>query len=281
MSDSILFEILDGKSELVSGSRVAYYRHPSIFLHLKQERHSEKFREDGIRQGLMSESELIAEACGNGAWDDERESLIKALTWEVSKTRRAYEKITEPFLRKQNEERLNGVIKELEDLQKERNEIVQYSLEKYALVKTSFFICHENLFEDQDLTIPIAQELSPLFVAPYITKNQELSARDSILAAAYRPEIFDLFSICHENPAEILGGNVYKLSFFQKDLIVYGHYLYSKLKHNEVPDWAKVNAIKLFEWKKEDKDTEQYEGHRKLAQRKGGLDKITAEDKLT
>jgi hypothetical protein len=37
----------------------------------------------------------------------------------------------------------------------------------------------------------------------------------------------------------------------------------------------------LFEWKKDDKDTEQYEGHRKLAQRKGGLDKITAEDKLT
>ena len=280
MSDSVLFEILDKKSQIFCGADCVYFGHQSIFLHLQQERKCSFFKEQGRRSGLLPEDELLKDAVKNGGWSKEKEDLMKLISWEVGKMMKAYDKITDPSIKKNNLERLEQRKKDLAEIKAERDSICSFSLERYVTVKSSFFICRENLFYDESLTENISETDAQRFVPAYIEKSQELGNRDNILRAAFRPEIFDFFSIYKNAPGEIIKGSIYEMTFFQKDLIVYGNYLFQKLSNNDVPDWARTDAVRLFEWKREDKETEDV-NIRKIVEKAGGVDKIRPEDKLT
>lgn len=277
----VLYEILDGKSEIKLDKKVVFFKHPSIFAHLKQDKLIELYRERGKKSGILPEAALIEEASNNGSWSKERDEEVRMTAWELGRMQASFPKIKEPFLRKQAEQRINEIDSQLSSLKKERDDITRFSLERYSLIKTSLACCAENLYEDEGLTKKIKSGDEGVFLTPYISKIQELSSKENLLTAAYKPEMMNLLFLFQENPYQIFAQNIYEMSIFKKELLVYGVGLLSKLKNSDIPDSIKNDPIRIFDWQKTDKDEYEGESLRSLAQRKGGLNNLTANDKLT
>ena len=277
----VLYEILDGKSEIKIGDKIVYFKHPSVFSNLKQEKLIERFKEIGAKNGILPESSLIEEACFNGAWSKEKDEESRLLDWELGKIQTSFSKTKDPSLKKQIEGRIQDIDRQASVLKKERDEITRFSLEKYALIKASFVTCQENLYEDEELSKNIKVGDEGIFVTPYISKIQELSSKENLLHAAYKPEMLNCFFIYQENPQLIFSQNIYQLTIFKRDLLIYGTTLHSKLRNGDIPESVKNDPVKVFDWQKTDKVEQEAESIRSMVNRRGGLDNLTPQDKLT
>lgn len=277
----ILYEILDEKSEIKLKNRIVFLKHPTVFEGLKQDGLVDYFKRIGADNGLLPEADLIKEACAGGSWDKEKDEETKLLNWELNKMQVQFSKIKEPFLKGRAESRINEIQSSLSVLQKERDEITRFSLEKYALVKSSMACCRENLYTDETLTQKIADGEEGDFITPYIGKIQELSSKENLLKAAFKAEMLNCIYIFQENPYHIFSQNIYQLTTFKRDLLIYGISLFSKLKNSEIPEGIKNDPIRVFDWQRNDKVEEDAESIRSMANRRGGLENLSARDKLT
>jgi len=277
----ILYEILDGKSEIKADGRIVYFKHPSVFANLKQEKFVNHFKEIGAKNGILTESALIEEACLNGSWNKQKDEESRLLDWELGRIQNSFSKTKDPNLKKQIESRIKEIESQALVLRKERDDITRFSLEKYALIKASFMTCQENLFEDELLTINIKDGEGGGLVSPYVNKIQELSSKENLLHAAFKPEMTNCFFIYQENPQQIFSQNIYELTVFKRDLLIYGTTLFSKLRNGDIPESVKSDPVKVFDWQKTDRVEDEAESIRSIAQRKGGLDNLSPADKLT
>lgn len=277
----ILYEILDGKSEIKIGDRKIYFKHPSVFAHLRQEKLVNHFKEIGSKNGILPEKTLIEEACSSGAWSKEKDEEARLLEWELGRIQLSFSKTKDPSLKKQIEGRIQEIDRQASLLRREKEEIVKFSLEKYSLIKASFATCQENLFEDESLALKIKDGDEGALVTPYISKIHELSSKENLLHAAYKPEMLNCFFIYQENPQQIFSQNIYELTIFRRDLLIYGSTLFSKLRNGDIPENIKNDPVKVFDWQKTDKLEEEAESIRSMANRRGGLDNLTPQDKLT
>jgi len=280
----ILSEIIQGYTPIEWEGITYYFKHPSVAKKLSEEPRIALVEKEAEDLGILSESELLDSAIENNLWSEEKEEEIKVLKWEIGKKKA--QKFQDPHYIESNKASIKRSEDELNILIKERESFTNYSSEHYSMLYGPISFCKEDVYLDKGFLNNVDEKLGKDLFEPYISQYNRLYNQDSLLRAAYNHSFFDLIFLTSEgSPMDIFGKTIYELTIFQKMLLIYGKVLNSKLKNYEVPDKFKKDAISLYNY---DPDKDKKEDGRKvknfrkeMIENRGGLDNISAKDKIT
>ena len=282
---SALAEIIQGYSVLREQGIECYFKHPLILDFLKQSLHKEGFEKQADIIGLKSEEELLQVAYESGSWTKENDETIKSLEFSVKSKNRFLPKVEDVHIKKNLLKQIEEDEIELKSLNFKKRSFVLASKEAYVSKKMTSIFYSDILFYDKEFKEPITEEDLNKCFAKYFEKFSFLSNRDILLRAAFSSDFFDLF-IIFEDVSNIFNKTGLDLTIFQKNLLVYGNILISKLKNSyKMPNDIKDNPIKIFEWSEDGKKSKSLDDEdfniREKVKRAGGLENIKPEDKIT
>lgn len=283
--DLLLFDILRGFSEINKDGKTFYLKHPTILDKLAEKNTFLFFQKRGRDSGLSSESELLDLAIKAGSWSNQNEELLKELEWLISKKEKVLETMRDPNMRESNKNSIKRDYERIADLKKEKADITKFSLENYVHTKIPLELCQRDVFIDPSFNERIKHEEARSLLEDYIMKYNELSDRDSLVRISYNNSFFDLIFIQSNNPLSIFGKNIYEITVFQKEILILGQILNSKLRNiPNIPDSVKKDAVKLYNYVEDKKEEKEHEEHniRKEIQRHGSLEEaMKPENKIT
>ena len=283
--DSSFFDILKGYSKLfASDGKEFFYKHPTIYEYESDAQYKDEYSREAKALGLKSEKELLAEAVSYKVWDNDKDIKIKKLKSLSLKQQQAISKINEPSVKKLAQESFDETLKEMNELITAKEKLIVFSLERYVERKTNTKMFLSFLFSDEKFLNQIDEDsyLDNVIVS-FRSKYEDLSNRDLSLKRAYYGSFFELFSLYHNNPFNIFGKNIYELTIFQKNLMVYASILKSKLDNiPNIPDGVKEDGVLLFNYvpaKAKNNEEEEF-STRNFVSSKGGLENMKESDKL-
>jgi hypothetical protein len=285
LHQAALAEIIQGYSVLREQGVEYYFKHPLILDFLKQSLHKEGFEKQADIIGLKSEEDLLQVAYESGSWTKENDETIKSLEFSVKSKNRFLPKVEDIHIKKNLLNQIEEDENELKILNFKKRSFVLASKEAYVSKKMTSIFYSDILFYDKEFKEPITEEdLNKCFIK-YFEKFSFLNNRDILLRAAFSSDFFDLF-IIFEDISNIFNKTGLDLTIFQKNLLVYGNILISKLKNSyKMPNDIKDNPIKIFEWSEGEKKSKSLDDEdfniREKVKRAGGLENIKPEDKIT
>ncbi len=279
---SILYEILAGKSELLSESgEKFFYRHPTVFEGEFEAKFYNEYKLQGLKMGLKSEEFLLEDAKKYGFWSSTEEEEIKQLRFLLPRQQAALAKHSEPSIRRSIEARVEETESRLKDIGNKRDDIVKYSLESYISRKVNIKLFKYFIYDNEECEGEISDKQLYDVSKSFFDKYSLLTDKNQLLNACYGT-FFELFSVMKNNPDGIFGKNIYQITIFQKSLLVFASILRAKLdNYHKIPDKVINDPVALFHYSMSDKgETEKYDIREEI-KRKGGLENMKAEDKVT
>jgi hypothetical protein len=148
----IYSEICKGFStELVEKSLI-YFKHPTIAEHFSNYSHYDIFIREGRKKGLQLEEEKIKEAIQGGWWSAETESKINFLKKTVFNLFKTRDKLLYPSQKAEIEKQIRQNESILITYNKERRDIVGYTLEDYANNKLTEELLIFFTYKNSDFT---------------------------------------------------------------------------------------------------------------------------------
>jgi len=279
-SSKILLDISRGYSILKTKTGVYYFKHPNNFESLQTEEFYEIAYQRAIKRGISSEDQLLERHTKLGNWSTAKEDKIKTLKWMIDKSEKACQDITDNTQRKVFENQINSQKKELSVLKDERQKLVGYSAESWASQQRMFKMIEDHIFEDKDFKKSVSIESNIAVIVDMHEKSNQLSSKNGLLAAAFDPSFFEIFSVQSHNPLSIFGVDFFSITIFQRYLLSYAAVLLNKLKNVDMPDEVKSDPVKIFDFNANSKNKESKVSHgvddlKNTLKNKG---KITAED---
>lgn len=279
-SSQILLDISRGYSILNNKQGVFYFKHPSNFESLKEEEYYEIAYQRAVKRGIYSESQLLEKYIKGGQWSLEKEEKIKSLKWMIDKSTKASLQITDDFQRNGFNQQIEAQRKELQQLQADKNKLIGQSAESWASKQRIFKTVADHMFKDLSFKEKAEFDNDPVLVIEMQKKMIELSAKNNLLAAAYDPTFFDIFSLQYREPMSIFDVNFFTVTIFQRYLLSYASVLLNKLKNLDIPDEIRLDPLKIFDFNPDNKNQTSKVSHgvddlKNALKNKG---KITAED---
>lgn len=280
-----LAEIIQGYSCLRDNGVEYYFKHPLIFDFLKQSLHREGFENQADVIGLKSEEELLQIAYESGAWNKENDDTIKSLEFSIKSKNKFLPKVEDNHIKRNLLNQIETDELELRRLNLKKRSFILASKEAFVSKKMTSIFYSDILFYDKEFKEPITEEDLNKCFAKYYEKFSLLSNRDILLRAAFNSDFFDFF-IIFEDLSKIFNKTGLELTIFQKNLLVYGNILITKLKNSyKMPNEIKDNPIKIFEWTEGDKNSKSLDDNdfniREKVKKAGGLENMKPEDKIT
>ena len=153
----IYSEICRGFSTDIIEKSTVYFKHPTISEHFSTYSNYDIFISDGRKKGLQTEKEKIEDAINGGWWDSEKESKINFLKKTIQNLHKTRDKLLYPSQKVEIEKQIKQNEAILITYNKERREIVGYTLEDYANSKLTeelliFFTYKNKEFTDRRFT---------------------------------------------------------------------------------------------------------------------------------
>ena len=244
----ILLDILRGFSKISYGDDYLYLKHFVVYddLHLT-EMELQSFN-SAIKMGVKNEDDLIKNAIEKKFWSKEEDETIKSLKWLIDKSNQSLSKVSDWNLRKSLQNSISSDQDKLESLTKKKQSIISHSAESFASRKRNTKTLLDNIFIDEEMKTKIEED--NLFdVMPLI--NQKVSQfinPDNIIKAAFDPYFFDLYSLNESNPMGIINKDIYTITLWQKNLLVYASILFNKLKNMDIPDSIREDPVKVYKY---------------------------------
>lgn len=244
----ILLDILRGFSKISYKDDYLYLKHFVVYddLHLS-EVEFQSFN-SAIKMGVKKEEDLIKNAIEKKFWSKEEEETIKSLKWLIDKSNQSLSKVSDWNLRKSLQNSISSDQDKLEDLRKKKQSIISHSAESFATRKRNTKTLLDNVFVDEDMKIKIDED--DLFdVMPLINKKvSQFIDPENIVKAAFDPYFFDLYSLHESNPMSLFNKDIYTITLWQKNLIVYASILFNKLKNMDIPDSIREDPVKIYKY---------------------------------
>jgi hypothetical protein len=128
----IYSEICRGFSTDIVENSTIYFKHPTIAEHFSTYSNYDIFINEGRKKGLQLEKEKIEEAISGGWWSSDKESKINFLKKTVQNLFKTRDKLLYPSQKIEIEKQIKQNEAILITYNKERREIVGYTLEDYA-----------------------------------------------------------------------------------------------------------------------------------------------------
>lgn len=281
----LLAEIIEGYS-LINDENVEYYfKHPLILDVLKEVLYKREIEKEANIIGLKSEKELLNIAYDSGKWNKENDELISGLEFSIKSKTKFLSKIEDLHIKNNVLSQINEDEIELRKLKNKKASFVLASKEDFIIKKLALFTYNNRIFYDRQFTKPLEKkDLNKCFYQ-YSNKFLSLYNRDNLLNAVFCNDFFDFFLI-YEDLSKIFNKPALELTIFQKNILVYGNSLITKLKNcYKMPSDIKNNPIKIFEWSENDTKSKSLDSEdfniREKVKRAGGLENMKPEDKIT
>lgn len=109
-----------------------YFKHPTLSEHFSTYNNYDIFINDGRKKGLQTEKEKIEDAIAGGWWDSKKESTINLLKKTVENLYKTRDKLLYASQKAEIDKQIKQNEAILITYNKERREIVGYTLEDYA-----------------------------------------------------------------------------------------------------------------------------------------------------
>ena len=146
----IYSEICRGFSTDVIKKSVVYFKHPTISEHFSTYSNYDIFINEGIKRGLQTEKEKIEEAIKGGWWSSEKESKVNFLRKTIQNLYKTRDKLLFPSQKAEIGKQIKQNEAILLTYNKERREIVGYTLEDYANSKFTEELLISFTFKNKD-----------------------------------------------------------------------------------------------------------------------------------
>ena len=284
-ASNILLDISRGYSVFEIGKETLYFKHPSNQNYLQNEEYYEKRLSQAKKRGISSEERLLKEAIKHNFWSVQKDEKLKSLEWTINKSNIAAEKITDNTQKNIFLQSIKKQEDELKSLEKEKLSITRDSAESLASQQRMFKMVEDHIYKDAGLSkkYKAKDEYAISIIIEIQNKISELSGKEQLLAAAFEPSFFDIYSVQYRDPLSIFNVDFYNITIFQRYLFSYASVLLNKLRNIEIPEEIRQDPLKIYNFnpdqsdKKGSKTTHGVEDMRSAMQNNG---KLSAEDLL-
>lgn len=295
MSESkLLFDILRGYSEIECGGSLFYFKHPSIFEKVSEIEIESQLRVTGKNIGLLSSEELLNKAIESKVWTEDDEAELKELRRYIGRKRDSVKSLSDPNLIKVYQTQVENDENRIKELRAKKENISAFSLENFVRTKAPAESFKKYVFKDPSFKQSAEDDLCNDLIMSYITSYSELCNLDNMLKCSYNPLFFDLVFLQSSSDGSdllsIFKKDLYEITLFQKDLLIFAKILNSKIMNlSDIPNHIKEDPIKLYHYKPPDEDNKKKRKHedseelniRKEVEKYKGIENMKPEDKLT
>ena len=204
-------------------------------------------------EGLLTEEEKIEILVEQQVWSSKNERNIKALIQEIDQLNDSIKKLIVQAQIRQYRKRLDERILALEELSRERDELLGYTCEKYVTKHISRQYLKYSLFSDKKfknhfLTDEIYDDMTDddldTITLIYNLLMKEMSSGNIQKIAAY-PWYLNTFMLCKSDPTIFFGHPVVHLSNYQVELFTHSSRYKSVLDQGKVPSESLYRDIQL------------------------------------
>ena len=149
---SLVGEAFDGYTEALFNKKPVYIKHVSIRDQRYLHKYYEKYRRIALDRGLEAEEDRINYVIKEGVWEEKDDIQIQSLELETNNLRRTMRSLFLPSQKEAMQKDIDEKLKEREDLQIKRKEIMGQTSEDYASIRSGDEILRFLLFKNKELT---------------------------------------------------------------------------------------------------------------------------------
>jgi hypothetical protein len=254
----IFADILRGYSVCEFKDGQFYIKHLSHYDATDLDYEKEKQIKKASESGLEAEADKLKELREAELWSAKEESQIEELEAYVASLNTTKSKLFLSEDRERITQQIEGVKKEISDLEIKRKELMGLTQESFADKKINELYIFSSTFSDQETKTPLfkkeeeeemdLQELYELIRA----YNSQLSVFSGInlKRIALSGFFLNLFYLCKDNPFTFYGKPAMDLTFYQAELFTHGRYFKNILQNskNRPPDDIMSDPDKVIEW---------------------------------
>lgn len=260
----IFSEIAQGYSKFTISGEEIFFKHPTQAEHFLIYSKYNSILDDAQKRGLMTEKNKVNFCIENGWWDRKKENRIDSLNFEIKNLKVTQSKLLLPSQKQQIQERITKLNNILVSFHKERNEIVGYTAEKYALDKFYDETIIALSFENENLTQRVFKSDDDYYDLPdeRVEKVREIYSKYSeiispinikkVAACTFFQNMIYLYDD-GINVMDFWGKSTSKCTKHQIDLLINAKSLKHSIKSeleagNKLPDDILLDPDKFVEW---------------------------------
>jgi hypothetical protein len=251
---SLICEAFEGYTEAEFAGSTIYIKHLSIIDQRYLNKHYNKYRQIALDKGLETKEERSAYVVKEGIWDAEDDAQIQSLKFETKNLKNTVKSLFLPSQREAMQKNIDLKLKEVEELQRKKQEVLGKTAEDYATARTGEEILRFLLFKDKELTKHLYSdaefgELEVWEVAKLGSLHVDNESRfndDRIQEAVLRPFFSMYLSLC-EDVAGFYQKPVTSLSIYQLRVVLFGRMFFNIFQYTEdIPDDIREDPEKLM-----------------------------------
>ena len=251
---SLIGEAFDGYTEAVFSDSPVYIKHVSITDQRYLHKHYEKYRQVALDRGLETEEERTAYILKEEIWEEKDDLKIQSLKLETENLKRTIKSLFLPSQKEGMQKNINEKLKELEELNLKKREVMGQTAEDYASKRSGDEILRYLLFKDKELTQNLygedefgeleVWEVAQLSILMADIQDRLSDAR--IQEAVLRPFFSMYLSLCED------AGGFYRkpitgLTVYQLRVVLFGRMFYNVFQFtDDIPEDFKQDPQKLM-----------------------------------
>jgi hypothetical protein len=245
---SLLFDIINGYSQVVYKNKPCFIKHYSIFDSLSSDSLYEDFFNLAKNNKLPTNEEKLVYLKQNELWSESEDNLLKDKHSFLMNLRENRSKLT--LLQSQYKQYTAEIEKaeaEIGKLENKKNQLLGITCENFALRKINSINIFNSFFSDRELKLKFFtnetfEELDDDEINNLINIHNETTLRFNekmFNKIAIFPIFLRFFGLCDNDPVKLYGKRVLELTFYQEELFYKGCYfknIFSEMKNNISPE---------------------------------------------
>lgn len=263
----IFIDILRGYSCSAYNNKKIYIKHHTNFDAGDLDYKKEEFRDKALKNGLPSlenQSEYIIK---EGFWSEEKDKEITTLRNFIFNLKQTKSKLFKESDIKQIQSSIEENNKKMNDLIKEKKELLGFTVEDYVSKKVNEYYMFISLFKDIDLKESFfdQEEFDDLenidiykLINIYNNISQDYS-EVNLKRISLSSSFLGLFNLCEDNVYNLYGKGAIFLTFYQIELFSFAKYFKNVINNakHKPPDDYYEDPDKLIEWLESSKNMEE------------------------
>lgn len=252
-------DIIQGYSVFKKDNRNIFFKHLTEVEFAESQDQYIKLLNSSKKQGLLDEKEKIKILSDQGVWAEDKENEIKLLAKDIGREELTLSKLVIKSQIKEIKSSLENKQNKLNEILKERDEIIGLTAEKYAFKKSNEFLLYLTLYKDVEFKYRIFEEdkddffeIEDFELIEYINIYKEFNLMfgiENIKKIAVCSFFMNNFFHCDDNPYFFYGKPVIKLTQNQMQLFfIAKNYKYLLTKNGDNPPTEMESLTDLVNW---------------------------------
>jgi len=214
-----------------------------------------EFIQEAEAKGILSNEQSVELLIKDGMWSQEKEDTIKEKTEFTDGLKKSLAKIKLPSQAEQQKKLIDLEEKRLDDLRKEKKELIGITSEEYADKKINRLFFDNICFFDRDFKKPISERLEYSDISTEVELSNIQNDffkkfSDENISKAVLSESYGSFLPFAENVLDIFGKPLKDMTSFQLKMAGFGRSFLTVFKNatKEIPDYVARDPEALIQW---------------------------------